>query len=65
MVHCSGSLLGLFVGAWFLGGEGVLDRRFVGVDLVGCRGDMRGWLGVLVVLSWLQEGYKTHCCLAG
>ena len=46
MVHCSHSLLGLFVGACFLGGEGVLDRRFVAVYFVGCGGDVRGWLDV-------------------
>ena len=55
MVHCSRSLLGLFVGACFLGGEGVLDRGYVEVYFVGCRGDVRGWLDVWVVLSCLQE----------
>ena len=46
MVNCSHSLLGLFVGACFLGGEGFFDRGFVAVYLVGCRGDVRGWLDV-------------------
>ena len=57
MVHCSRSLLGLFVSAIFLGEEGVLDRGFVAVYLVGCRGDVRGWLDVWLFPSWLQEGY--------
>ena len=26
---------------------------------------MRGWLDVWIVLSWLQEGYKPPCRLAG
>ena len=38
--------LGLFVGACFLGGEGVLDRGFVAVSFIDCRGDARGWLDV-------------------
>ena len=46
MVNCSRSLLGLFVGVSFLGGEVVLDRIFVAVYLVGCRGDVRGRLDV-------------------
>ena len=63
VVNCSRSLLGLFVGACFLGGEGVLDRGFLEVYLVGCRGDVGGWLDVWVVLSWQQEGHKPPCCL--
>ena len=65
MVHCSRSLVGLFVEACFLGGESVLDRGFVEVYFVGCRGDVKGWLDVWVVLSCLQEGYRHSCRLAG
>ena len=57
-------MIGLFVGACFLGGEGVLDRGFVEVYFVGSRGDVKGWLDVLVVLSCLQEEYKPPCRLA-
>ena len=64
MVHCSCSLLDVFVGACFLGGEGVLDTGFVEVYLVGCRGDVRGWLDIWVVLPWQQKGYKPPCRLA-
>ena len=46
MVNCSRSLLGLFVGVCFLGGEGFLDRGFVAVYLVAYRGDVNGWLDV-------------------
>ena len=52
-MNCRRKLLSLYVGACFLGGEGVLDRGFVAVYLVSCRGDVRGWLDVWVVLSWL------------
>ena len=65
MINCSRSLLGLFVGACFLSGERVLDRGFVEVYLVGCRGDVRGWLDVWVVLSCLPEGCIHPCRFAG
>ena len=65
MFHCSRDFLVVFVGAWFPGGEGVLDMGFVEVYLVGCREDVRGWHADWFVLSWLQEGYKPPCRLAG